>query len=225
MLRLLLLLAACDAGTPPVPVRAARDAGTRDAIATPVKTDPFDALFALPAAQVTRDGRFVLLAIVDDDGARGAPNLAFELRDRKDSMVQRVNVLAIDEELDAPTKAARVGSVQAVLAAHDFVPMIALAGDRDEGLFSGAGVSVSWGSEHFTIARDGKRVVGRAVPAAWRHRRYYLKGAGLWCENPDLLAGGWAAADAEAKLVVVDVAYHGNDTCWEPSSQLHVISW
>ena len=26
-------------------------------------------------------------------------------------------------------------------------------------------------------------------------------------------------------ILVVDVAYRGTDTCWEPTAQLHVLSW
>jgi hypothetical protein len=50
-----------------------------------------------------------------------------------------------------------------------------------------------------------------------------LSGEGIRCSNPDFLRDAFVAADA--KLVVVRVAYRGTDTCWEPTSQLHVIAW
>ena len=185
--------------------------------------DAFDQLFGLPDALVSRDGRFVLVKVIDDDGARGAQNLELDVRDRRDRTVDRVVVLAIDEQLDAEARATRAAAAHELLAAHDFVPMTQLTAMAGDGPAEGAGLVVTWSHERIVIERGSARVVDRAVPAPWRGRRYYSKIDDLVCDNPDYLAGTLAAP--EHNLVVVDVAYHGNDTCWEPTSQVHVISW
>ena len=227
--------AGCDAGRSPTheqpakqpPAAAVHDAAVTAAVVhdagAVADASDFDMLFAIETPQVSRDGRFLLVSTEESTGARVAQNLAFELRDRKDRTLQRIVVMAVDEEPDAAARASRVSAVHALLAAHDFVPLVAFTGSREDGQFSGGGLAVSWGSEHMTIAHDGKRVVDRAVPVAWRGSRHYLKSEEMMCENPDLLGGAWGALDA--KLVVVQVAYHGNDTCWEPASQLHVVAW
>jgi hypothetical protein len=203
------------------------DAAVAAVIADGAARDPFTTLFDLPRATVTRDGRFVVLAIVDGDGARGAQNLAIELRDRKDRTLERVVVLGVDEELDQlddATRAQRAAAAHKLLAAHELVPLQELEGTADDvAHFEGAGITIDWAREHITIKRNGKRVVDRAVPTKWRGSSYYSKVEDLTCENPDFL--GAALARPDVSLVVVDVAYRGNDTCWEPTSQLHVMSW
>jgi hypothetical protein len=45
----------------------------------------------------------------------------------------------------------------------------------------------------------------------------------LTCSNPPHLGGAYIGP-ASAKLIVVDVAYRGNDTCWEPNPKPHVVA-
>lgn len=228
----------CDAGRPPQrePAVAAAEQRVGAAPAAPAPApidaaispdgpppDDFDNLFGLPDALVSRDGRFVLVKVIDDDGARGAQNLELDIRDRRDRTVDRVVVLAIDEQLDAETRAARAAAAHKLLAAHDFVPLTQLTAMPGEERLDGAGLVITWTHERIVVEHGSDRVVDRAVPAAWRGRRYYSKLDDLVCDNPDYLAAALAAPDHN--LVVVDVAYHGNDTCWEPTSQVHVIAW
>jgi hypothetical protein len=43
------------------------------------------------------------------------------------------------------------------------------------------------------------------------------------CENPAKLGHAWV--DADRRVALVEVIYNGTDLCWEPSPQLHVVSW
>jgi len=171
----------------------------------------------------TRDGKLVLVKVIDDDGARGMPNLALELRDRTDRTVQRLVVLALDEEVDAATVARRAAAADSLIASHQLVPLDELARTSDEDEFAGAGMTVHWAHEHFAFTLNGKRVLDRPVPVKWRGTSYFDKGADLTCNNPDFLRG--VAASPTNRLAVVDVAYKGNDTCWEPSGSVHVVTW
>jgi hypothetical protein len=231
-------LIGCDAGRPPAEreptTTAAAEQRVVAAPAAPAPIDAgivpdapapdaFDQLFELPDAMVSRDGRFVLVKVTDDDGARGAQNLELDVRDRRDRTVERVVVLAIDEQLDAAARATRAAAAHKLVTAHDFVPMTPLTGMPADDHLDGAGLVVTWAHERIVIERASQRVVDRAVPAPWRGRRFYSKLDDLVCDNPDYLAAALAAP--QHNLVVVDVAYHGNDTCWEPTSQVHVVAW
>ena len=101
--------------------------------------------------------------------------------------------------------------------------MTLLGGARDTGHYEGAGVAIDWVRERIKITRDGKRVVDRAVPAKWRGGSYYNKLEDITCKNPDFLGGAYARPDVT--LVVVNVSYDGNDSCWAPSPELHVVAW
>ncbi|HUJ63585.1 MAG TPA: hypothetical protein VLX92_34030 [Kofleriaceae bacterium] len=74
-----------------------------------------------------------------------------------------------------------------------------------------------------TISQSGKRVVDRRIPAAWRGRSYDSRSADLTCHNDEFLASAFVVP--HARMVVLDIAYHGTDTCWEPTDELHVVSW
>lgn len=225
------LFGACDSGKPPVaptpaaPPQVIAAAPVDAAVALPDAPDAFLALFERPAVHITKDGALVLLAVVDDDGARGEPNLVFEVRDRKDKTIERVVVLELDKpEPDAAEKARRVAAAEKLFASREWIEMTAMtrSADREEH-FEGNGTTIDWKSERIKIARAGKKVVDRAVPTAWRGGSYFLKAEDLTCSNADFLASAYVAG--EHPLVVVDVAYRGNDTCWEPTSTLHVVSW
>ena len=111
---LVLALTACDAGTTHVsPVKSAdvpqavtADAAIVVADASVAVDEPeywLEGYFVEP--RISGDGKHVLLAVVDDDGARAAQNLALEIRDRRDRVEARVVLLAIDEELRVSRRA------------------------------------------------------------------------------------------------------------------------
>jgi hypothetical protein len=207
------------------PAAAARafDAAAPIDAAPPDAGDPTEHLFG-QAPMATRDGKLVLVKVVDDDGARGQPNLTLELRDRNNHTVDRVVVLGLGEEPDDATRAKRAAAADKLIASHDFVPLIELVADEHTAnQFSGSGMTIHWEHEHFTFELGGKRVLDRAVPQKWRGGSYFDKGADLTCTNPDFLRGVYVAP--ETRLAVVDVAYRGNDTCWEPTGSVQVVTW
>ncbi|HEY6034645.1 MAG TPA: hypothetical protein VIV58_10310 [Kofleriaceae bacterium] len=229
----LLAVAACQQGVAPAakpgsaaaPAPTAPPADAARAIDAPLDaSDPTAHLFELPTAMATRDGKLVLVKVIDDDGARGAQNLALELRDRSDRVVERVVVLALDERADAATLARRAAAADALIESHQLVPLDELARTSDDdGEFAGAGMTVHWAHERFAFALNGKRVLDRPVPVKWRGTRYFSKLEDLTCNNPDFLRG--VSASPANRLAVVDVAYKGNDTCWEPTGHAHVVTW
>jgi hypothetical protein len=238
-----LCLAACDSGKRPstrddAAVARALEADAIAIVAAPVDAavavavaaigadaapDPMARFYDVPMAMVANGGSEVLLRIIDPDGARAAPNLAFEVRDRNDRKTASAAILKLDEEPTAETLAKRATAVDRIFARHQFERMTELAGDRDTGRFQGDGFAVDLTGGHLTIKHKGKTVVDRDVPAAWLSKPYYLKSEELTCTNPELLSRVFVAA--EAQLAVVEVRYRGNDTCWEPSPQLHVVAW
>ncbi|HET9989601.1 MAG TPA: hypothetical protein VFQ65_13810 [Kofleriaceae bacterium] len=243
MKRALLVIAvaaspACQQGSPPPSAAPpggeqgrAVHAPTADAArvidATPDAGDPTAHLFELAPALATRDGKLVLVKVIDDDSARGQPNLTLELRDRNDHAVDRVVVLALDETPDEATRTKRAAAADKLIKSHELVPMVALDQVDGVGPFSasgsGAAMTVDWEHEHFTFTLNGKRVLDRAVPQKWRGGSYFDKGADLTCSNPDFLRNVYVAPDS--RVAVVDVAYRGNDTCWEPTGNVHVVAW
>jgi hypothetical protein len=239
---ILCLLAACDAGAPklatppppaPPPVRAdaALAAVVSDAPQWPPKE--LDALFAMSEVMTTADGAFVLERVADDTGARGDATLGFELHDRKDHLIgKRIMVLALDEAPDDPTRPARIAEAGSLIASHDFIAMTALsrAEVSDDGehyaeheQYGDSGTTVEWRNDRLAISVVGRPLVDRKVPASWYVPSYFDKGADLTCSNPPYLGGAYVGP-ASAKLVVVEVAYRGNDTCWEPGPKLHVVA-
>jgi len=232
----LLAVAACQQGPAPAatPGSAAAPAPPADAAraidatapidATPDAGDPTAHLFEVSEAMATRDGKLVLLKVIDSDGARGAPNLAFELRDRNDRLVERVEVISLDEAADSATLARHAAAADKLIADHDLVPLEGLANDSDvEGHFAGLDMTVVWEHERYTFTRQGAKLFTRPVPKAWRGRSFFSKVDDLTCNNPDFLRAVSVAPNH--RLAVVDVGYKGNDTCWEPTDQVHVVTW
>ena len=123
----------------------------------------------------------------------------------------------------------RAASADKLLASHAWLPLtevpeVELQDAESHTRYRGAGLEVTWHDEHFTIQDGGKRVVDRAVPKAWRGRKYRLASeADVECNNPDYL--GAAVTMPTTRLAVITVMYVGDETCWAPSHQLHVISW
>ena len=229
----LLAVAACQQGAAPVATRGsaappappALPADAARAIdAAPDAGDPTAHLFELPEATATRDGKLVLLKVIDSDGARGAPNLAFELRDRNDRLVERVEVISLDKAADSATLARHAAAADKLIADYDLVPLEGLANDSDvEGHFVGLDMTVVWEHERYAFTQHGAKLFTRQVPKAWRGTSFFSKVDDLTCNNPDFLRAVSVAPNH--RLAVVDVGYKGNDTCWEPTDQVHVVTW
>ena len=239
------VVAACS-GTSPAPATVGNTAspsapaGPAPTIAWSTETAGSDfgsfAWDRLPA--VTADGANVVIPRVREDGARGEPNLTIEVKDRADTRVHEQVVLALagGDGAAAPTAAA-IDAGNAYLATthaeRDLVPLAVAAGhvpDSEDrtGQLSVGGLEVTWNEGHVVVALGGQVVVERDAPG-WLARPYPMCAScpppdgDLMCTNPSFLRE--AFADAARRVVVLHIAYEGTDTCWEPDSEYHVVTW
>jgi len=188
---------------------------------------------------VARAGEVVVLAYRDDDSARGFPNLRVEVRDKHDATVWTVPVMVPTEyEQLAPGGTAtpelvrRIGHANAELqrlhGLHDFVAMHALEllapADGDPHLATGDGIDVDWDADHLHVFRhnsDRAIVTREGVP--WLVPDHASCESCDVCHNPAFLAAVYHAPSISE--VLVEIGYKGTDACWQPSDQLHVVSW
>jgi hypothetical protein len=231
-------LIACDAGKPPAAkqappsrpaVQIVVDAAIVDAmhVVAPAAVveppaavvDPLEKYFLL-GPMATRDGKRVLIPVSDDDSARALPNLTLEVRDRSDKVIERVVLLALEEELDDKQRTERAAAAERLLAKHELEPLMPNGNDSDH---FAVGTSITWQRGRFSISYASDVLVERAIPMKWRGTTYYDKREGITCKNPDFLNNAWF--NVSARIAVVEVAYRGNDTCWAPSRQRHVVAW
>ena len=198
-------------------------------------SDDAPVVTGLPA--VSADGTLVMYAQEDSDAGRGFTNLAIVTVSRADQPVARENVITAGDEPPAQAEIdAKFAKANAYLVeqhrAHHFVAMHAFP--KPEGTEDGpptkmgdAGVEVDWdGSAALQVVLDGKPVHIRKTPPTWLakdHPMYAGAPAEDTCSNPAHLGGG--ASDRARKIVFVEIAYQGTDSCWEPPDQLHVVSW
>ncbi len=175
-----------------------------------------------PVAFATPDGATVLLPVVDASQAQSW--FAFEVRDRADRIQRTVDVLSLDAMSDATINAERMADVARSIATRPFVRVAPLAADPqsdvwDHQRFTRDGIIIDWQDDRLAISRESKLVLDRRIPATWHAVPYWLPSARVTCTNEPFLR----AAYATANVVVIDVGYHGNDTCEEPAGQLHVV--
>jgi hypothetical protein len=184
----------------------------------------------LPA--VTADGTRIIAAEIESDGGRGYPNLRIVARDRSDAIVEQITILKIDEvdtmfdkDGQYPKLRARISAANTWLAnlhrTQNLMPLPKLqleGGDAYAQHTARAGaVQLDWSKDLVTIRNAAGVVATHPSPATWQAAGHD------GCSNPAKLGGAWV--DLDRKLALVEIAYNGTDTCWEPSSQRHVISW
>jgi hypothetical protein len=183
----------------------------------------------LPA--ISADGKLVVLGETESD-PRGYPNLRVVSRDRNDAIVESITVLRPSELEQAmgpgwrnPKLDARISAANNWLAklhgARTLITLPQLGVDSTDGYTQHAASSgptfLDWQKDVVTIKQSGKVIATHPSPLTWHATE---TGA---CTNPSKLGGAWV--DVERKLALVQIAYNGTDTCWEPSAQHHVISW
>jgi hypothetical protein len=235
---LIAMAVACSKASPPLTGTAPESAG-----ASPTPTVAWTgrdlSTTGLPA--IASDGGEVVIAHRDTDGGRGNPNLTLIEKDRQDREVHRLVVLTANE-FEAQTagsgSAGRALIDERAAAATAWLrerhgtlrlrPMAALSVPKRtvEGPVAavGAGVTIRWASNELAIAREGAPPVVRSTPDSWLAKDYPMcRTCTEVCHNEALLGGG--AVDVERTLALVIIAYMGSDTCWEPSSQEHVVAW
>ena len=193
----------------------------------------------LPA--VAAGGEVVAFAVHDSDGGRGYPNLRIEIHDRTDKLLQTIPVMISNdfEKLVVDGKptaelAQRIEHANTELArlhaVHDFAAMQPLelqatTDGSDKHLAIGESVDVDWGGDHLHVFHHNtdKPIVTMPV-AKWLVPDHKPCPACEVCDNPAYLANVYRAK-LVASLILVEIGYHGTDTCWEPGHQLHVVTW
>lgn len=189
------------------------------------------------------DGGSVLIARQGEDGARGAPNLALEVRGRDDRATATRVVLTADQAVGdesqepVPPKPDVDGANAWLAAQHakaGFAPIAVAEVTADgEGFLDSSQWRVAAGaialsfdaSAHLVVTDGGKAVVDRTMDG-WLVKPYApYDGASAdeFCDNPIALREAYV--DAAHRIAVLLVAYRGTDTCWEPDSEYHVVAW
>lgn len=228
---LLLLLAACGSAPPAAPLHGS-------AAPLPPTTPPptiawgNESFYRVGFPAVSNAGQLVVFWTADSDGGRGNPNLTIESRTRADIGDQKITVLTVSEYETfvtdtgpAPALAQRIDAANTWLAElHrkvDLRPMRALVVDATDAWTQHAAafedVSLDWRVDHLTIKKAGATLVSRDTPVTWQAPTRDQ------CSNPAKLGAAWV--DASRRVALIEVIYNGSDSCWEPSGQLHVVSW
>lgn len=190
-------------------------------------------LTGLPA--VSADGAVVLLPLEEVVAGPHAPNLTLVEKGRDDHEVGRHVVMTVAEATGETAAPKDLPGANHWLAAehqtHDWRALTAFPEPErsdDEGSPDHAAqgdVAVQWTEGHLTVTAGGKTVVD-GKHDDWLVKPYKMAcgdDCDDMCSNPSMLGG--VAGDLAHRLLVVTIAYHGTDTCWEPSPQLHVVTW
>jgi hypothetical protein len=241
---LLLAVAACG-GSPPPPTHdttlSSRAADVIPERATPAPKVVFaDNAFitdTLPA--VARASEITVVPIRDNDGGRGYPNLKLEVHDRNDKLLQTIQVMTSNEyetlALDGKASPALVQRIDAanqelqkLHGVHDLVPMHPLDMQRpkdgsEQHMAMGDDLDVDWDKDHLHVFHHNTDHPIAIVDGKPWLAKQHTPVQGLTCENPAFLKAVYHAQGIN--VVVVQIAYHGTDTCWEPGDQLHAITF
>jgi len=189
---------------------------------------------------VASDGRTVLLAMQDNDGGRGYPNLRFVIKDRSDRVLATHVVLAADDAegyMSEPALqkqlAPRLELANRWLAEqhtrYDLVSLQTMAtvlgpdGYGDVENASRGTLVMTWKAGVLDLANAGARVLHLKTPKTWLADTRYICDGCDPCENPAFLGG--ASIDTTRTIAVVTISYTGTDTCWEPPDQQRVVVW
>lgn len=230
---LLLALAACGSSTPATPLQGSGTPPPAPTTAPPAiawKTGTFDRT-GLPA--VSNDGQLVAFWTSENDSGRGNVNLTLESRTRGDIGAQKIKVLTVDEterlvndeQLPTPELEKRISAANTWLAdLHrrvDLRPLAAMTVDSTDRWTQHAAtlgdVALDWQKDRLTITKGKTTLLARDTPVTWQAPSRDQ------CSNSAKLGEAWV--DVERRLALIAVTYNGTDACWEPSDQLHVVSW
>lgn len=231
-LGLLVVLAACGAKAQP---------GAVDNHVAPAGPSPTVAWgengFAttdLPA--IASDGTTVVYAHQGEDGGRGFANMEIVVKDTHDQKLRSHQVMQAPDDAEEPIDPTpeQIAAANQFLAEGQWIALAAPAGeivgsDPDEGpVFSESATAtigtleIGFGNSGRVTVRDGGIVVHDSAHPDWLAKDYAID-AEITCSNPPYLGAAWVAADRHVALL--KVSYVGNDTCWEPDSEEHVVVW
>ncbi|HUS28488.1 MAG TPA: hypothetical protein VMZ53_08265 [Kofleriaceae bacterium] len=199
----------------------ARAAPTTPAPAISFIDDRFE-VRGLPA--IARDRSIVVVPVIEGDGGRGYPNLALEVRLNNDKPIETLPVM-ISNDYEAlvangsamPELVRRIEKTNARLreihGKDDLVEM-----KRSDNLDG----RVSYANGTLTLVLDAGRSLASEHPD-WKAPQLLRRTNAPPCENPEYLKAVYFAEGINA--IVVEIAFEGTDTCWEPGNQLHVVTW
>jgi len=189
---------------------------------------------------VSSDGAYVIEARPLQDGARGFPNLvveAWSVDDGQrvlDATIVSADADGVDSELVGPLPAATIAQadreyakVRKFLDAHVWVSLSPL-GDGNSSAESSEPIQASDGSlalqfsEPTLTVTHNDKIMARAFPE-WSTTPDYTPcgedqadwDEGCACQDPAFVQSVWV--DRRRDVLVFDIAYQGNDTCWEPA--------
>lgn len=226
-----LALAACAAPPPPPPLSGHATAPPPTGPEPTVRWAGRDVqITGLPA--ISADGATLVIAHRDNDSGRGNPNLTLVEKDRKDRVVSRLVVLTANEadQLDAAQIDERFARAARWLhdrrVARSLVAMTPLVLGKPAGAASSpaGGLTLRWTPNWLVIEREPAASVVRATPATWLAPDHPMcHNCTEICHNEAFLGGGYV--DLKRSIAIVVVAFRGTDTCWEPSSEHHVVAW
>ena len=243
-----LALAACGTGAPAPAVEPAPSNQAVATHATPAPEVHWDAAankFVASLLPAVAHGReLVVVPVHDSDGGRGNPNLRLEVRDRTDKVTQTIAIARADEydhlvvngNKASPELERRLDAANRELAKlhglHDLQAMHGLevqkpAGDALQHFAIGDGLDVDFAGDHLHVFHHNANNAFVTLDThGWLAKPRPMPddpSRTAMCKNPAFLAGVYHAN--EINVLVVEIAYMGTDTCWEPTEQFHVIAW
>ena len=182
---------------------------------------------ALPA--LSEDGKRVAIGVIGEDGARGDPNLAVQIRDvDSDALLGHATILAAGQAF-TPSLGARIARANQQLDRTRWTPFASTAapqgsrtqGDEDEVSSLQIGeLTIALAGTHFSVReRSGRALVSRRVPG-WAAPSSPGPD-GFRCDNPPKLLD--AHLDLPRRALLVRVGFFGTDSCWEPDSRWHTV--
>lgn len=249
---------AIDAGV--APPDAAPDASVDAAVAAAPEpsADPVHDRVWAAHPLISPDAQQLFMALQDSDGARGEPNLRYEVWNRAGKTVRTLEIKSVDQWDGDPGTVAKVRAGERRAAA--MLDELAAAGWKPPVFAEATDAGPEPRTDRYEKYALELRVDGEATPSVTialtnrllevtprGHAPLRRRGAGLEltpsaekqrrmdraaeqgkdggdaCFNPAFLRG--ARIDLAHRLALVDVGYHGNDTCWESGGGEVLFSW
>ncbi|HTL38728.1 MAG TPA: hypothetical protein VL326_36605 [Kofleriaceae bacterium] len=232
---LALLLVACSGGThaPPATLKGSAEPPVAER-ATPAPSitfadDQFE-LHGFPA--IAKDRSVVALPVIESDGGRGYPNLRIELRFDSDKTFETIPVMiSNDYEALVENGAAKPELVRRIERANQRLRDLHAKSDLvtmepGEDLENEFVINTTWEIRYVNgmlkLVFDVDHSISFDRPDFKAPKGPHCAGC-MPCENPESLHRVYWAPGINA--IVVEIAYQGTDTCWEPGNQLHVLTW
>jgi hypothetical protein len=227
-------LAACRQ-TPPEPLTGGSQGSSPPTTPAPTAVWRNREIVVTGLPAIAENGATVVVAYRDSDGGRGNPNLTLIEKDRRDEVVRQLQVVTATEvdqltpaEIDRRFSAA-AGWLEERHAARHLVAMTQLDAhppvDAAPGFATGRhGEVVRWAPSTLEIDRAAGPHITRATPPTWLVADRPLCATCTEVCHIDAFLGG-AYLEIPRRTAVVVVSFRGSDTCSEPGSQEHVVTW